>query len=163
MAANNKELNTTQKKNYLSVVLYIGSALVGLIGLSLLINNVIIFKNTVAQYVAQGYPAETVMESLIPGQLLPGVLEPLAVYGGIALLLFGLGKAFSVFFGMFCGGFTSEEVDADEEEEIQEYFKVFSIDEDDEEEYVEIEGVSYPSEKEEPEEMEGVSYSEKRI
>jgi|GEM_PF-1546352 len=127
MAAKSKDAFAKQKKKYLTTTLYVGSAVTGLIGLALLINNIIIFKTTVDQYVAQGYPAEAVLESLVPAQLLPGVLEPLAMYGGMAVLLFGLAKAIRLFIDMFC----DDLCDQDEEEEIQEYFKVFSLEDDD--------------------------------
>lgn len=74
-----------------SIVLYSVATLVSLIAIAFLINNVILFKDTLAQYVAQGYPPADVVKQLIPNQLLPGVFEPIAVYGGIAFLLFGAG------------------------------------------------------------------------
>ena len=74
-----------------TTVLYVGAIVVALSALAFLITNVIVFKNNVAQYVAQGYAAAEVIKGLLPGQLLPGVFEPIAVYGGIALLLFAAG------------------------------------------------------------------------
>lgn len=74
-----------------TTVLYAGAIIVALIALAFLITNVILFKNTIAQYVVQGYAAAEVIKGLLPGQLLPGVFEPIAVYGGIALLLFAAG------------------------------------------------------------------------
>ncbi|WP_407306920.1 hypothetical protein [Desulfosporosinus sp. SB140] len=74
-----------------SLVLYIASIVVALMGLAYLVTNIVLFQKAVAQYVAQGYPAVTVTSQLIPSQLLPGIYEPIGVYGGIALLLFGVG------------------------------------------------------------------------
>jgi hypothetical protein len=74
-----------------SIVLYIVAILITLIIIVFLVNNIILFKDNVAQYVAQGYPYDEVVKHLIPNQLLPGILEPIAVYGGIAFLLFGTG------------------------------------------------------------------------
>lgn len=83
--------NGSSKQPISSIVLYTAGTVVALIAIAFLVNNVILFKNAVAQYVAQGYPSAEVMSQLIPNQLLPGVFEPVAVYGGIAFLLFGVG------------------------------------------------------------------------
>lgn len=74
-----------------SIVLYIVSALTALIAIAFLVNNVILFKNNVSQYVAQGYSSAEVIQQLLPAQLLPGIFEPIAVYGGIAFILLGVG------------------------------------------------------------------------
>ena len=63
-----------------------------IIGAALLVNNIVLFKNTVSQYVAQGYSAQTVINESKTSQLLPGIFEPVAVYGGIAFLLLAAGK-----------------------------------------------------------------------
>lgn len=74
-----------------SKILYVAAVVVGAIGIALLIDNIMLFKNNVAQYVAQGYPSAEVLKQLIPAQLLPGIFEPLALYLGIAIGLWGLG------------------------------------------------------------------------
>ncbi|MDD4169222.1 MAG: hypothetical protein PHD36_03015 [Desulfotomaculaceae bacterium] len=74
-----------------SIALYVAFAVVALIAVASLINNIIYFNNIVASYVAQGYPAVEVKKELIPAQLLPGIFEPIAVYGGIAFILLGAG------------------------------------------------------------------------
>ena len=74
-----------------SIALYVASSVVALIAVASLINSIMYFNNTVANYVAQGYPAAKVMKELIPAQLLPGLFEPIAVYGGIAFILLGVG------------------------------------------------------------------------
>jgi len=71
--------------------MYVAASLIGLIAIGLLVENIVIFNATVAQYVAQGYPSSQVLQQLIPSQLLPGVFESIAVYGGIAFILFGVG------------------------------------------------------------------------
>lgn len=76
-----------------AIILYIAAAVVALVGIALLIDNIYIYKSTIDQYVAQGYPAAEVMKSIIPAQLLPGIFDPVAVYGGIALILMGVGMA----------------------------------------------------------------------
>lgn len=72
--------------------LYSAAAVVAVIAVAFLINNIRIFNASVTQYVAQGYPKATVVKQLIPNQLLPGIFEPLAMYGGIAVLLFASGS-----------------------------------------------------------------------
>ena len=74
-----------------SIVLYIASIVVTIIGVAYLGTNIIMFQKSVAQYVAQGYAAADVTSQLLLSQLLPGIYEPIAVYGGIALILFGAG------------------------------------------------------------------------
>jgi hypothetical protein len=74
-----------------SIVLYVAAIVVALIAIAGLINNILLYNNTVTHYVAQGYPAKEVVKQLIPQQLLPGIFEPIAVYGGIAFVLFGAG------------------------------------------------------------------------
>jgi hypothetical protein len=69
----------------------VAAAVAGVIAVALLIDNIMLFKNNVAQYVAQGYPSSEVLKQLIPAQLLPGIFEPLVLYLGIALVLWGLG------------------------------------------------------------------------
>ncbi|HEX3011976.1 MAG TPA: hypothetical protein VHQ70_08070 [Syntrophomonadaceae bacterium] len=86
-----KGKNAARKKSTGSKVLYAAAVVVGVIAIALLVDNIMLFKNNVAQYVAQGYPSSVVLKQLIPGQLLPGVFEPLALYLGIAFALWGLG------------------------------------------------------------------------
>jgi len=90
----NKTKNSSKKsgKFTISIILYIVSCIVAIIGVALLVNNIFLFKNTVSQYVAQGYSAQTVINELMTSQLLPGIFEPVALYGGIAFLLLSAGK-----------------------------------------------------------------------
>ena len=87
-----KHLSKKSGKFIISTVLYVVASLVAIIGVALLVNNVFLFKNTVSQYVAQGYSAQTVINELMTSQLLPGIFEPVAVYGGIAFILLAAGK-----------------------------------------------------------------------
>lgn len=89
-----KDKNSAKKsgKFIISTVLYVFASIVAIIGVALLVNNIFLFKNTISQYVAQGYSAQTVINELMTSQLLPGIFEPVAVYGGIAFLLLAAGK-----------------------------------------------------------------------
>ena len=80
-----------EKKLISSIVFYIAAIITAIIGTGLLINNVILYSKNVAQYVAQGYAMDTVINQLLPSQLIPGVCEPIALYGGMALLLVAAG------------------------------------------------------------------------
>jgi hypothetical protein len=91
MEFKNGNMYETSRKSSASIVLYVAAIVVALIGIALLVNNVLLFRNTVSQYVAQGYPAAEVNKQLVPTQLIPGIFEPIAVYGGIAFALFGIG------------------------------------------------------------------------
>ena len=57
------------------IVFYIAALVTALMGIVLLVNNVIMFRKTVNQYVAQGYSANIVLEQLVPSQLLPGIFQ----------------------------------------------------------------------------------------
>ena len=76
------------KRPVLTMVMYIVGGFIGLIGIAVMVSNVLLFKATVAQYIAQGFPSSQVTKQLIPSQLLPGIFQPIAIYGGIALILF---------------------------------------------------------------------------
>ncbi len=91
---NEKNVSVKPKKAVGSIVLYAAGSVIALIAVSLLINNVLFFKSIVSQYTAQGYDAAEVMKQLVPSQLLPGIFEPVAVYGGIAVLLIGAGMIY---------------------------------------------------------------------
>ncbi|KAJ52386.1 hypothetical protein BD780_001180 [Clostridium tetanomorphum] len=82
---------STSKKSVSTKALYVAALMIALIAVSSLINNIMIFKDAVTQYVAQGYTYTEVIKQLIPMQLLPGVFESIAVYGGIASVLFAAG------------------------------------------------------------------------
>lgn len=83
--------NKNTSKSPSSIILYVVASIVALVGIATLVNNILLFSNNVNQYVSQGYPSSEVLKQLIPMQLLPGVFEPIAVYEGIAFVLFGLG------------------------------------------------------------------------
>jgi hypothetical protein len=87
-----KKKEKKTKKSSISTVLYIIALVVGITGVTLLINNIYLFNYTVGQYVSQGYSASAVRQSLLLTQLLPGLAEPIALYGGMAFMLFAVGK-----------------------------------------------------------------------
>jgi hypothetical protein len=74
-----------------TIVLYVAAIVVSIIGVAYLVTNIELFRKMVTQYVAQGHTVAEVTSQLLLGQLLPGIYEPIAVYGGIALILFGAG------------------------------------------------------------------------
>lgn len=79
------------KKFSISIVLYIVTSVVALVGIASLVNSILLFRDSVNQYVAQGYSVATVTKQLIPSQLLPGIFQSIALYGGIAFALLGMG------------------------------------------------------------------------
>lgn len=91
MKIKNEGVPEKSKKFFISTVLYITASVVAIIGIALLADNIYIFKSTVAQYVAQGYAASDVIKSLIPSQLVPGIIQAVAGYGGMAVILLGVG------------------------------------------------------------------------
>lgn len=105
-------------RSKISTLLYVVAAIVAVFGIAMLAVNIYIFKSTIAQYVAQGYPAEMVMQSLVPSQLLPGVFEPIALYGGMAFALIGIGIANSKIAAYFASTTATEENTIVEEEDV---------------------------------------------
>ncbi|UWG98697.1 hypothetical protein LPY66_07885 [Dehalobacter sp. DCM] len=71
-----------------SIFMYVMSIVIALVGIAYIINSIYYFKTTIANYVAQGYPYELVASEVIPGQLLPGLLQPLGIIG-IAVVIYG--------------------------------------------------------------------------
>ncbi|BAH06564.1 hypothetical protein [Clostridium kluyveri] len=81
---------------------YIAALVTLLVGIALLVNDIILFRKTVNQYVAQGYSANVVLGQLVPSQLLPGIFQFIGLYGGIVCILIGIGiinKKLSKIFG----------------------------------------------------------------
>ncbi len=93
MKFNDKNGSEKSMKSTISTVMYIAAAVVGLVGIALLINNIYLFNKTVSQYVAQGVDAALVKKELLPTQLLPGIFQSIGIYGGIAFALLGIGIA----------------------------------------------------------------------
>lgn len=91
MKSNEKNVPEKSKKTSSSLILYIAGAIVAVLGIAFLIDNIMLFNSNVDQYVTQGYAAADVIKQLLPAQLLPGIFEPVAIYGGISLLLFYAG------------------------------------------------------------------------
>ncbi|AGY78146.1 hypothetical protein [Clostridium autoethanogenum] len=75
------------KKISVSKTLNAVALVVAVLGIASLANNIYLFRQAVNQYVAQGYSAATVTKQLLSSQLLPGIFEPIALYGGISIVL----------------------------------------------------------------------------
>lgn len=76
------------KKSPGIIIGYVLGSLASLFGAGLLALNIMSFTNNYGYYLSQGYPPEMVLQQLVPSQLLPGIFEPIAIYGGIAFLIF---------------------------------------------------------------------------
>ncbi|MBK5239616.1 hypothetical protein [Clostridium sp.] len=79
------------KKSGFSIVLFIVASVVALVGVTLLVNNILLYRSTVTQALADGYDIVTIRKALLTSQLLPGIVEPIGIYGGISFVLFGVG------------------------------------------------------------------------
>jgi len=91
MKLKSKNVSKKSGKAAISITLYVVAAVVAIMGVALLVNNVYLYNTSFKQAVAQGYAAATVRNALVTSQLIPGVFEPLAMYGGIAFLLLAAG------------------------------------------------------------------------
>ena len=101
MKLKDKNVSKKSSKLSISIFLYVAASIIALAGVALLVDNIFIFRKAVNDYVTQGYAIDVVYNQLIPSQLLPGIFEPIAVYGGITLILFGMGKLNKKSFKMF--------------------------------------------------------------
>lgn len=72
------------------IMIYICAVIVTIVAIADLVTNIILYRNNITQYVAQGYPRAEVAKQLIPTQLLPGIYEAIG-YLGIACILYTLG------------------------------------------------------------------------
>ncbi|MBZ9625407.1 hypothetical protein G9F71_021505 [Clostridium sp. FP2] len=91
MESKEKNVSKKSKGASISIVMYLVASVVALIGVALLVNNILLFKSTVSQAVTQGYDIASVRKALLTSQLLPGIFEPIGIYGGIAFLILGVG------------------------------------------------------------------------
>lgn len=89
MKSNENNVPEKSKKTSSSIVLYVAGSIVALFAVVLLIINIMVFKDIVPQ-VNEAMAQGVTLSSILP-QVLPPLLEPIAVYGGIALLLFYVG------------------------------------------------------------------------
>lgn len=87
MKMKNKTVLKKSKKISVSKILNAAALVVAILGIASLVNNIYLFKQAVSQYVAQGYSTATVTKQLLLSQLLPGIFEPIALYGGISIVL----------------------------------------------------------------------------
>lgn len=79
------------KRSGISIVLFIVASVVALIGVALLVSNIVLYRATVTQALTEGYDLPTIRKALLTSQLLPGIAEPIGIYGGISFILFGVG------------------------------------------------------------------------
>lgn len=91
MGIKEKKVSKRSGKSGISVGLFIVASVVALIGIALLVNNIILYRGTVAQALTGGYDIATIKKALLTSQLIPGIAGPIGIYGGISFILFGLG------------------------------------------------------------------------
>ena len=97
MKTEEKTALTKNKKSSLSIALYVGGAIVALVGIALLVTNLKLYSDTISQYVAMGYDANEVTTQLLPSQLLPTIFQAIGLYGGLSMVLFCMGLAYQKF------------------------------------------------------------------
>ncbi|MGK0466812.1 hypothetical protein [Clostridium sp.] len=91
MGIKEEKLSKKTGKSGAAIALFIVASVVALIGVTLLVSNIILYRSTVAQALTDGYDIATIRKALLTSQLLPGIAEPIGIYGGISFILFGLG------------------------------------------------------------------------
>ncbi|WP_026881190.1 hypothetical protein [Clostridium akagii] len=97
MSVEEKNLSKKSKTAKSSIVLYVVAIIVAIIGVASLVTNVMVFRTTIASYVAQEAQGATAAQvsaaskQLISSQLLPAIFNSIGVYCGIAFVLVGAG------------------------------------------------------------------------
>lgn len=88
-----QKLNQTpqkSKKSISTIVFYVSAAITVILAITYLTSNIMLFQKIVNQYVAQGYQKAEVMSQLAQS-LISETVQPIAMMGGIAVLLFAAG------------------------------------------------------------------------
>lgn len=85
-------VKNVKKKSAISIALFVSAIVVAILGVALLADNIYLYNTSFKQALTQGYAAGTVRKALVTSQLLPGIFQPIAIYGGITLLLLGVSK-----------------------------------------------------------------------
>lgn len=89
-----------EKRVIYAKFLFAAATVVAIIGVVALSSAIYQFCYYIKEYTSQGYSAALVVKSLLMTQLVPGVADSLALYGGIALILFTLRKIYIKVFGI---------------------------------------------------------------
>ena len=129
MKTEEKTALTKNKKSSLSIALYVGGAIVALVGIALLVTNLKLYSDTVSQYVAMGYDANEVTTQLLPSQLLPTIFQAIGLYGGLSMVLFCMGLAYQKFTNFTLQSANDEAVIAAPETTLSEIEEIAAIEE----------------------------------
>ncbi|MFR6311894.1 hypothetical protein [Anaerofustis stercorihominis] len=89
METKNKKKKITSKSLRVYAIIFL------VVGAVYILSGIYSFFTTINGYVSQGYATSEVLMYLLPSQFLPTVIEPLAIFGGFALLLFGVSEVLS--------------------------------------------------------------------
>lgn len=89
METKNKKKKITSKSLRVYAIIFL------VVGAVYILSGIYSFFTTINGYVSQGYATSEVLAYLLPSQFLPTVIEPLAIFGGFALLLFGVSEVLS--------------------------------------------------------------------
>lgn len=89
METKNKKKKITSKSLRVYAIIFL------VVGAVYILSGIYSFFTTVNGYISQGYATSEVLTYLLPSQFLPTVVEPLAIFGGFALLLFGISEVLS--------------------------------------------------------------------
>ena len=129
MKTEEKTALTKNKKSSLSIALYVGGAIVALVGIALLVTNLKLYSDTISQYVAMGYDANEVTTQLLPSQLLPTIFQAIGLYGGLSMVLFCMGLAYQKFTNFTLQSANDEAVIAAPETTLSEIEEIAAIEE----------------------------------
>ncbi|NMC56058.1 MAG: hypothetical protein GYA50_02400 [Eubacteriaceae bacterium] len=106
------------KKNKNSVYakfLLVAAFVIALVGVAALTSTIYQFCYYIKEYTAQGYSTAVIVKSFLMTQLVPGVADSLALYGGVSIILFTARKIFIKIFEL---DKQNIKIDAEEKAEI---------------------------------------------
>ncbi|GEM_PF-6812202 len=82
------------KNSIFAKFLFVAACVIALIGIAALTSTIYQFCYYIKEYSAQGYEISIIVKSLLMTQLIPGVADALALYGGVSIILFTARKIY---------------------------------------------------------------------
>lgn len=82
------------KNSIFAKFLFVAACVIALIGIAALTSTIYQFCYYIKEYSAQGYEISVIVKSFLMTQLVPGVADALALYGGVSIILFTARKIY---------------------------------------------------------------------
>lgn len=105
-----KDKNTKYAK-----FLFVAAFVIALVGVAALTSTIYQFCYYIKEYTAQGYATAVIVKSFLMTQLVPGIADSIALYGGVSIILFTARK---IFIKIFDADKQNIEIDGEEKADI---------------------------------------------